>query len=326
MGVAPVLGQNGALATPETRLNDRIHDGDAAAASGLDERSPALDAFAERLRNLRAQRGITRKTLAEIASVSERYLGNLETGRGNPSLLILLDISRALQCSPAELIGDATTRNPEWLMIRELLEGRSIEELRRARMAIGDAIGMDGNDPRGSARIALIGLRGAGKSTLGRMLAEDLDVPFVELSKEIERLAGMSIREIHDLYGPSAYRRYERRALEETVQIYPDVVLATPGGLVSEPATLNMRLSHCLTIWLRASPEDHMKRVTQQGDLRPMEGNVEAMEDLRRILESRSAFYGKADLTLDTSAQPLDATFARLRAMVREKRLAAGRA
>ena len=179
---------------------------------------------------------------------------------------------------------------------------------------------MDGSDPQVSGRIALIGLRGAGKSTLGRMLAEDLDVPFVELSTEIERVAGLSIREIHDLYGQSAYRRYERRALEETLQIYPELVLATPGGLVSEPATLNMLLGHCLTVWLRASPEDHMKRVMQQGDLRPMAGNTEAMEDLRRILESRSAFYGKADLTLDTSEQALDATFARLRTMVRERR------
>jgi XRE family transcriptional regulator, aerobic/anaerobic benzoate catabolism transcriptional regulator len=301
-------------------LNDRINEVDAAAASGLDERSPVLDAFAERLRNLRAQRGITRKALAEIASVSERYLGNLETGRGNPSLLILLDIARALQCSTAELIGDVTTSNPEWLMIRELLDGRSIEELRRARLAVGAAIGVGGSDPQISGRIALIGLRGAGKSTLGRMLAEDLDVPFVELSTEIERVAGLSIREIHDLYGQSAYRRYERRALEETLQIYPELVLATPGGMVSEPATLNMLLSHCLTVWLRASPEDHMKRVMQQGDLRPMAGNTEAMEDLRRILESRSAFYGKADLTLDTSEQALDATFARLRTMVRERR------
>src|SRR5205085_2977246 len=297
----------------EASLNDRITEADAAAGTGLDERSPVLEAFAERLRNLRAQRGITRKTLAEIASVSERYLANLETGRGNPSLLIMLDIARALQCTPAELIGDVTATNPEWLMIRELLDGRSIDELRRARMAIGNAIGVDGTDPQGSGRIALIGLRGAGKSTLGRMLAEDLDVPFVELSTEIERVAGLSIREIHDLYGQSAYRRYERRALKETLQIYPDLVLATPGGLVSEPATLNMLLSHCLTVWLRATPEDHMKRVTQQGDLRPMAGNTEAMEDLRRILEARAAFYGKANLTLDTSEQPLDATFARLR-------------
>jgi XRE family transcriptional regulator, aerobic/anaerobic benzoate catabolism transcriptional regulator len=298
-------------------LNDRINPSDGAAE--IVERSPLLDAFADRLRNLRAQRGLTRKGLAEVASVSERYLGNLETGRGNPSLLMLHEIARALQCSLAELIGDATTSSPEWLMIRELLGTRSEDDLRRARIAIGDAIGVPRQRTGSSQKVALIGLRGAGKSTLGRMLADDLDVPFVELSKEIERIAGLSIREIHDLYGPTAYRRYERRAVEEALQISPELVLATPGGLVSEPAAFNMLLSHCVTVWLRASPEDHMNRVVQQGDLRPMAGQAEAMDDLKRILESRSAFYGKADMTLNTSAQPLDATFSQLRTMVRER-------
>lgn len=290
-----------------------------AASAPAEERSPLLDAFAERLRRLRAQRGLTRKALAEVATVSERYLGNLETGRGNPSLLILHDIARALRCPVAELLGDETTSNPEWLMIRELLADRPEPELRRARLAIGNAIGVDGEHRSLSRRVALIGLRGAGKSTLGRMLADDLDVPFVELSTEIERVAGISIREVHDLYGASAYRRYERRAVEETMQLYPDVVLATPGGIVSEPATFNMLLSHCLTVWLRATPEDHMGRVVQQGDMRPMAGNAEAMNDLRLILESRSAFYGKADLKVETSEQPLDATFAVLRAAVRAR-------
>lgn len=299
-------------------MNDRAVD--AVAEVEVHERSPILDTFAEKLRTLRAQRGLTRKALAEIASVSERYLGNLESGRGNPSLLILHDISRALQCPVAELIGDTSTSDPEWLIIRKLLEGRSTEELHRARLAIAGTIGLDGEDPQVSGRIALIGLRGAGKSTLGRLLAEALDVPFVELGQEIERVAGLSIREIHDLYGVAAYRRYERRALEELLQIYPEVVLATPGGLVSEPSTFNMLLSHCLTVWVRATPEDHMSRVLQQGDLRPMAGNAEAMDDLRRILESRSAFYGKADLVLDTSGHALDATFDRLRDLIRNKR------
>ena len=150
-------------------------------------------------------------------------------------------------------------------------------------------------------RQALIGLRGAGKSTLGQMLADDLGYPCVELNREIERVAGCSIREIHNLYGPNAYRRYERRALEEAVQIYPEMVLATPGGLVSEPATLNLLLAHCYTVWLRATPEEHMGRVMAQGDFRPMSGNNEAMADLKRILAGREAFYAKADLTWVTS-------------------------
>jgi XRE family aerobic/anaerobic benzoate catabolism transcriptional regulator len=283
------------------------------------EGNTRLQAFGEGLRALRARRGLTRKSLAEMAAVSERYLANLEFGRGNPSLLILDQIARALQCPLAELIGDVTATSPEWLLIRELLDGRSEDELRRARLAIGESAGTGGERLGRHRRFALIGLRGAGKSTLGRMLSEDLDVPFVELSAQIEAVAGYSIREIQDLYGPNAYRRYERRALEETLQIYPDLVLATPGGLVSEPATFNLLLSHCTTLWLQADPEDHMQRVTAQGDLRPMAASAEAMADLRHILASRAAFYSKADLRLDTSRQPLGETFQLLRASVRQQ-------
>jgi XRE family transcriptional regulator, aerobic/anaerobic benzoate catabolism transcriptional regulator len=142
--------------------------------------------------------------------------------------------------------------------------------------------------------------------------------PFVELSREIEKFAGCSVNEIQNLYGMNAYRRYERRALEEAIQIYPEAVIATPGGLVSDPATFNQLLSHCTTVWLHADPEDHMKRVLAQGDLRPMAHNKEAMEDLKSILAGRAAFYSKSQLKLDTSARPLDETFQALRSMVRE--------
>ena len=147
-----------------------------------------------------------------------------------------------------------------------------------------------------SPRVALIGLRGAGKSTLGQRLADDLGFPFVELSREIEKFAGCSVTEIQALYGQNAYRRYERRALEEAIQIYPEAVIATPGGLVSDAATFNLLLAHCTTVWLQAEPEDHMKRVTAQGDLRPMAASKEAMEDLKGILAGRAAFYSKAEL------------------------------
>ena len=217
-----------------------------------EEKNPFLVALGERARNLRARRGLTRKAVALAADVSERHLANLEYGIGNVSILVLLQVAGALQCSLAELIGDVTTSSPEWLLIRELLEERDEATLRRARVAIGELLGTGGDNAARSARVALVGLRGAGKSTLGQMLADDLDVPFVELSREIEKFAGCSVDEIQALYGMNAYRRYERRALEEAIQIYPEAVIATPGGLVSDAATFNLLLAHCTTVWLRA--------------------------------------------------------------------------
>ncbi|MBX3604772.1 MAG: helix-turn-helix transcriptional regulator [Piscinibacter sp.] len=285
-----------------------------------EEKNPFLVALGERVRSLRARRGMTRKAVALAADVSERHLANLEYGVGNASILVLLQVAQALQCSLAELLGDVTTSSPEWLLIRELLERRDEATLRRVREAIGTLLGTGGANAREqrSARIALIGLRGAGKSTLGQMLAEDLGFPFVELSREIEKFAGCSISEIQALYGQNAYRRYERRAVEEAIQIYPEAVIATPGGLVSDAATFNLLLAHCTTVWLQADPEDHMKRVLAQGDLRPMADSKEAMEDLKVILAGRAAFYSKAELRLDTSAMPLEATFHELRRQVRE--------
>jgi len=150
------------------------------------------------------------------------------------------------------------------------------------------------------------------------MLAQDLGFPFVELSREIEKFAGCSVAEIQALYGINAYRRYERRALEETIQIYPEVVIATPGGLVSDVATFNQLLTHCTTVWLQADPEDHMRRVTAQGDLRPMAASREAMDDLKGLLSGRAAFYSKAHLRIDTSNQSLEETYHLLRDQVRQ--------
>jgi XRE family aerobic/anaerobic benzoate catabolism transcriptional regulator len=284
----------------------------------VSEKNPFLSALGDRVRALRARRGMTRKALAQVADVSERHLANLEYGVGNASILVLLQVAGALQCSLGELIGDVTTSSPEWLMIRELLEQRDDATLQRVRIAIGEMLGTGGGNAALSPRIALIGLRGAGKSTLGQMLADDLGFPFVELSREIEKFAGCSVSEIQALYGVNAYRRYERRALEETIQIYPEAVIATPGGLVSDAATFNQLLAHCTTVWLQADAEDHMKRVTAQGDLRPMAASKEAMEDLKGILTGRAAFYSKAQYKLDTSSQPLEPTFVALRAVVRK--------
>jgi XRE family aerobic/anaerobic benzoate catabolism transcriptional regulator len=282
------------------------------------QRSPFLVALGERVRTLRSRQGMTRRAVALSADVSERHLANLEYGTGNVSVLVLLQVAQALQCSLAELLGDVTTTSPEWLLIRELLSKRSEADLRRARVQLGEMFGEGGNAQERKNRIALIGLRGAGKTALGQRLADDMGFPFIELSREIEQFAGCQISEIHNLYGANAYRRYERRALEEAIQIYPEVVIATPGGLVSDSANFNVLLSHCTTVWLQADAVDHMGRVAAQGDMRPMAASREAMEDLKRILEGRSAFYSKADMAINTSGRTEDQAFEALRTSVRQ--------
>ena len=286
------------------------------------DKNPFLVSLGDRVRALRSRRGMTRKAVSLAAGVSERHLANLEYGEGNASILVLLQVAGALHCTLAELLGDVTTSSPEWLMIRELLEHQDDAALRRVRLAVGELLGTGGAQGGAlkapSTRVALVGLRGAGKTALGQMLADDLGFPFVELSREIEKFAGCSVSEIQGLYGQNAYRRYERRALEEAIQIYPEAVIATPGGLVSDPASFNQLLGHCTTVWLQADAEDHMARVRAQGDLRPMAASKEAMEDLKGILAGRAAFYSKAQLQLNTSAQPLDATFLALRTLVRQ--------
>ncbi len=276
------------------------------------EKDPFLAALGERVKLLRARRGLTRKTLAQLAEVSERHVANVESGVGNASIQFLRQLCSVLNCSLAEMTGDETASSPDWLMIREILRGRSDEEMAKARAVLGDLFASTTSEASRRQRIALIGLRGAGKSSLGRMLAASMDVPFIELSQHVELLAGCSIAEIHALYGQAAYRRYEQRALEEVIRQYPQVVIATPGGIVSEPATFNLLLSQCYTVWLKASPEDHMSRVLAQGDRRPMAGNHEAMDDLKRILESRAQFYSKADKTFDTSDMSTEVAFERL--------------
>lgn len=291
----------------------------------LEDKSPLLRALGERIRSLRARKGITRKELASLAGISERHMANLELGAGNATILILHQVAQALTCSLAEVTGDITTSTPEWLMLRGLLENRSDKELHQVRLKLIELFGAEKAPGSRLSRIALIGLRGAGKSTLGRMFADKLGYPFIELSHEIEQTAGCSINEIHSLYGPVAYRRYERRVLAETIQLYPEVVIATPGGLVSDVATYNSLLEHCLTVWLQATPREHMDRVIAQGDFRPMSGSNEAMNDLKQILEGRVAFYSKADVHIDTSTQSLNDTFEALFTKIQGARQSARR-
>lgn len=282
-------------------------------ASGAHDKDPFLTALGERVRLLRARRGLTRKALARLADVSERHVANVETGVGNASIQFLRQLCVVLNCSLAEMTGDEAAASPDWLMIRETLRGRSDEELAQARAALAVLFDQPTSESTRRQRIALIGLRGAGKSSLGRALATQLGSPFIELSGQIETLAGCSIDEIHALYGQTAYRRYELRALEEVIGSHSRAVIATPGGIVSEPATFSLLLTHCYTVWLQATPEEHMSRVLAQGDQRPMAGNREAMADLKRILESRAQFYSKADQTIDTSAMPPEQALIQLR-------------
>jgi len=285
-------------------------------ATASDAKDPFLTVLGERVRLMRSRRGVTRKVLAREAGISERHLANMETGTGNASVLLLRQLAQALNCSMAELVGQDGIASPELVLIRQLLRGRDEATLQRARLALAELLGAGRPDPSRSGRIALIGLRGAGKSSLGRMLADNLGIPFVELNRVIERSVGCDVHEIHSLYGSSAYRRYEQRALEETIATHPRAVIATGGGLVSEASTFELLLSQCYTVWLRASPEEHMDRVVAQGDTRPMAGNKEAMDDLKRILAGREAFYAKADLTVDTSGKSLSDAYLELQARV----------
>jgi XRE family aerobic/anaerobic benzoate catabolism transcriptional regulator len=273
----------------------------------------------ERVREARARRGMTRKLLARDSGVSERYIAQLESGQGNISILLLRQIARAMNLSAEELVRDGPEWPVELTLLVETLRRLNPVELGEARRALGNMFGGVAIQERGR-RIALIGLRGAGKSTLGAKLARDMDVPFVELDREIERVAGASLSEIFDLYGQAAYRRYERRALETVLERHDRAVIAAGGSIVSEPATYNLLLTACYTIWLRAAPEEHMGRVVAQSDLRPMAGNDEAMADLRNILAGRAALYAKADAKVDTAGASVTASFKRLLAAARAAR------
>ena len=283
------------------------------------EKNPFLVALGQRVRALRSRSGVTRKTLSTMTGVSERHLANLETGEGNASILVLLQVATALNSSLAEVTGDITTSSPEWLLIRSLLKNQDEASLKNIRVKMSEMLGAEGVNKQLNPRIALIGLRGAGKTSLGQMLADDLQVPFFDLGSEIEKIAGCSVAEIQNLYGSNAYRRYERKALEAVVEVNQEAVIGTPGGLVSDPDTFNFLLTNCTTVWLQADPEDHMQRVLDQGDMRPMAGNQEqAMDDLKHILASRSDFYSKANLVVNTSAQPLSETYTLLKNEVRQ--------
>lgn len=266
--------------------------------------SEFLRAFGERIRGERARRGMSRKLLAQHAGISERYLTQLESGKGNVSILILRHIAAALGLPLTRLVEDEPP-SPELTLVRQFLARLAPEQLTEAYGTLTARFADDAQVLRAS-RLALVGLRGAGKTTIGSAAAKELEVPFFELDKEIERLSGTSLGSIIELYGQQAYRRYELQALQELLASQPRFVVATGGSLVSETATYELLLRSCFTVWVRTTPEEHMQRVLAQGDLRPMAGSQQAMEDLRRILEERSELYGRADLVLDTTGKSIE--------------------
>ncbi|MFZ1967573.1 MAG: helix-turn-helix transcriptional regulator [Bradyrhizobium sp.] len=269
-----------------------------------------LEQLGQRVRNMRALRGMSRKVLAKVSGISERYIAQLEAGRGNVSIVLLRRVSNAMGAHLEDLIP-AAEPSPEWAVIRDLLRKASPAQIAQAKELLADQNAS--MQRRGSfAGIALIGLRGAGKSTLGRMLAKKIGWNFVELNKEIEAQNGLSVAEIIALYGQEGFRRLEQAALTQLLARKELTVLATGGGIVSEPLTFDLILSSFYTIWLKAEPEEHMARVRKQGDLRPMADDRSAMAELRNILVSREPLYARASAVVDTAGLTIEAAAARL--------------
>ncbi len=264
-----------------------------------------LREFGERIRGERARRGMSRRLLAHHASISERYLTQLESGKANVSVLLLRHIAAALGVPLGRLFEDAPV-SPEMTLVRQFLSRLSDAQLTEAYATLTASFASETDQTR-TDRIALVGLRGAGKTTLGSALAKAADLPFFEFDREIERLSGTSLGAIIELYSQQAYRRYELQALQELLAAHPRFVVATGGGIVSEAATYELLLRSCFTVWVRTTPEEHMRRVLAQGDLRPVAqsgaGSQQAMDDLRRILEERSELYGRADFAIDTTGK-----------------------
>jgi XRE family aerobic/anaerobic benzoate catabolism transcriptional regulator len=269
-----------------------------------------LEALGQRVRTMRALRGMSRKVLAKVSGISERYIAQLESGKGNVSIVLLRRVSNAMGAHLEDLIPSGEP-SPDWPVIRDLLRKATPNQIAQARDVLS------GNGAAAARRmsfsgIALIGLRGAGKSTLGKLLAKKIGWNFVELNKEIEAQNGLSVAEIIALYGQEGFRRMEQAALGQLLARKELMVLATGGGIVSEPLTFDLILSSFYTIWVKAEPEEHMARVRGQGDLRPMADDRSAMDELRTILRSREPLYARASAVVDTAGLSVDAAAARL--------------
>ena len=277
-------------------------------ASGARAKKPVaqglLATLAEHVRAGRKRLALTRRMLAEASGVSERHLAQLESGIGNISVTLLAKVAAALHVPVVDLLREPGTRKAEIDLINDVLRDLPESTLVTLREQLLETHGHAAERRRD--RIALVGLRGGGKSTLGAKLARHLQVPFIELDREIERDAGTSLNEIFMLYDQAGFRRYEKQCLERVLAQHDRAVIATGGSIVTEPATLALLLASCFTVWIKASPEEHMARVVAQGDLRPMQGNAQSMLDLRRILEVREPLYRRADAIVDTGSRTVE--------------------
>jgi XRE family transcriptional regulator, aerobic/anaerobic benzoate catabolism transcriptional regulator len=267
-----------------------------------------------KVREARSRRGMTRKMLAKEADVSERHLAQLELGEGNVSIVLLRRITTALNIPIADVFSVERPHAAAELAIRQILDRVPNSQLESVVSRLRREFGEEHRGRTG--RIALIGLRGAGKSTLGAKLAAELSIPFVELDQEIEKDAGMVLSEIFSLYGQTGYRRIEKKTLDRVLHQHEQAVLSIGGGVVSEKETYDQLLASCFTVWIKAHPEEHMSRVIAQGDFRAMADNAEAMEDLRRILEAREPLYRRADVQLETSRASIEQSFQKLKQAV----------
>lgn len=297
---------------------DNLRKAVALRRSGSRSEEGFLKSLGTRVRGFRNRRGMTRRILARDADVSERHLAQLEAGEGNVSIVLLRRIAAALGVSLAELFASETETEKlaksqhEKILIQRFLDRLPGHRVEDALMRLTREFSAEEKARRG--RIALIGIRGAGKSTLGSKLAQVLQIPFIELDAEIEKDAGMPLGEIFSLYGQAGYRAIERRLLERVLGGNPRAILSIGGGVVSEKETYDYLLANCYTVWIKAHPEEYMARVIAQGDFRVMGGSNQAMEELRRILEAREPLYRQADLCLDTSGHSVEASFTELKA------------
>ncbi len=278
-----------------------------------------LSLLAEKLRTLRAQRGTTRRRLAQLAEISDRYMAKLEAGSANPSIAVLRRIADVFGLPLEALVAGCRPGQPDPSAAIQMLSRLGDAQLTEAETLIKQALtgGADARTGSGKARrVSLIGLRGAGKSTLGRRLAEAKGWPFIELNRMIESAYGAGIGELMAFSGQAGYRRYERRALLDAIAGHDHAVIAVGGGIVTDAETFSILLERTHCIWLQARPDEHMERVVGQGDMRPMAENAEAMEDLRAILAARTPLYEKADFAVDTAGQTEDQSFQKLAAAV----------